>query len=293
MQQPGYRVSYTTAKKLFESNPERLIYDKRKEIKEGRKDTPAFREGRMIESCVFDGDGFYQKYECINGYKMPMPNTKNYDFIVKMGEGMTVEEAKVESGIRLKVVTLEKNIEQEWGPLIDFLKRAKGKKVITKEELDMCQTIRDRLHAHSDFKYAIDDATFQERIEWTDKETGVECKAFLDCRNIFGIHEFKTAKDASNSGFFREARQRHYDVQLASQMDGTGDPNILGTWIVVEKTPPYAIRFIPMSQNDFENGLTVWRRWLKDWKRLAEEKAWDQGYEFWGETESQINRYVV
>lgn len=290
IQKPGYKVSFSTLKNLMESNPEKLVYEKRQSLIEGKKDKPDWRLGRMIEDCVFDPDAFYQKYACVNGHKFPGEDTKDYQLIVKVSEGLTVSEAREATEHRYKVATLEKYVEQDWGELITFLRESRGKEVITKSELEMCEAIRDRLHNHKDFKYAISEAEFQKRVEWTDKETGVECKAFLDVYNIFGVHEFKTIDDASDSAFSRKVRRLYWDVQLASQMDSVDNT---GTWIVVEKTPPYSVRFIPMSEEDFQAGRTVWRRWLNHWKRLVIEKAWEQGYEFWGVSESRINRYIT
>lgn len=104
-----------------------------------------------------------------------------------------------------------------------------GRTVVTKEEVAMAQTARDRIHADPKIKRLLQNSDFQVWIrgEWHDPETGlvipVQCLADIvgtesgPCASIAG--DLKSTKNAAVGPWASWARKVGYDVQGAFNLD--------------------------------------------------------------------------
>lgn len=137
------------------------------------------------------------------------------------------------------------------------------------------QQIRDSVSQHAKARSLLSGNGLNEcSILWQDDETGVLCKARTDrmTREVGEtvIIDLKSAVDASPSGFSRAADRFQYPAQAAHYLSGLNhiapcERRFM--WIVVEKSPPYAVAVYEPDLGALEYGKRRIRSWLL---RLAE-----------------------
>lgn len=114
--------------------------------------------------------------------------------------------------------------------------------------LEVATAVRRNSHALR----LLDGAQMELSIDWTDKTTGVKCKARLDVFNerISTIVDLKTTIDASPSGFARKLYSYGYNRQAAWYLEALISHGIDARHFViiaVEKDPPYSIGLYRLS----------------------------------------------
>ena len=99
-------------------------------------------------------------------------------------------------------------------------------------------------------------------VQWTNKETGVLCKARIDrTRNQGKIVDLKTSKDASARAFIRSIMDYGYHRQGAFYMDGSLGKKF--SFIVVESQPPHGVQVYDLSEEFLELGRASYQGALK------------------------------
>ena len=104
---------------------------------------------------------------------------------------------------------------------------------------------------------------------WTDELTGEECKCRTDCiTNINGLDiivDLKTAECAETDTFMWHAVKYGYDLQAAMYSEGvrkcTGKECAF-VFIVIEKTPPYAVNILQADKAFITHGFDMFRELL-------------------------------
>jgi hypothetical protein len=114
--------------------------------------------------------------------------------------------------------------------------------------LEVATAVRRNPHALR----LLDGARMELSIDWTDKTTGVKCKARLDAFNerISTIVDLKTTIDASPAGFARKLYSYGYNRQAAWYLEAMVAHNVDARHFViiaVEKDPPYSIGLYRLS----------------------------------------------
>lgn len=116
---------------------------------------------------------------------------------------------------------------------------------------------------------------------WIDGETGEACKARIDgLRRWLGrslIVDVKTTKDASPSGFGREAIRYGYDAQMAHYRMGLANlaPMERGCAIVaLEKDPPHCAVVYVLPEEVIALGERKVRRWLARYAEARRTDTW-------------------
>lgn len=134
---------------------------------------------------------------------------------------------------------------QEW-------RDAEKRTVITEADYQHICNMAEALHAHG-----LPDVIFGGEPEvsliWQDK-TGVWVKARPDALPETGdLGDLKTTADASREACIREITKRGYDMQMALAIEGM--ERVLGrkppatVLIFVQKSPPYTVTAIPISED--------------------------------------------
>lgn len=105
-------------------------------------------------------------------------------------------------------------------------------------------------------------------ITWNDLETGIPCKCRLDGFNSeYGIIiDLKTSDDASPTAFARTCAKFGYHGQSAFYLDGlqaAGVPANQFIFIVVEKTPPFAIAVYVADDDMIQAGRLKYQEYLR------------------------------
>ena len=156
------------------------------------------------------------------------------------------------------------------------------KTIITKEQHIHILGMRTAIQSHPIASKLLENGVSEEEFNWIDKLTGVKCKCRTDFRTSNGyILDLKSAKDASNYGFQKQARQHRYHVQDAFYSDGVSDSGetVKGfIFIAVEKEPPYLVNVF--KYNDYERDLArdIYRQDLRVYNECKETDSWP-GYE--------------
>lgn len=109
-------------------------------------------------------------------------------------------------------------------------------------------------------------------LRWKDPETGLECKAradyYVPSRRM--VVDVKSADDASEEGFRRSVARWRYHVQDAlyrAAFGAIGAPIEHFVFVVVEKTPPYAVATYTLDSTSIQRGYAHATR---DMAKLAE-----------------------
>lgn len=131
---------------------------------------------------------------------------------------------------------------------------------------------------------------------WTDRATGEPCKCRTDCLNVKYsqpiIVDLKSANDASTDTFSRDAVKYGYDLQSAMYADGV-EANIHATplfvFIVVEKTPPYAVNILQADDLFIQRGRNLFSEFINEYHYCKQSGNW---YGYMGR-DNQINNLAL
>ncbi len=159
----------------------------------------------------------------------------------------------------------------------EFRAANEGREFVTAETLEDMIGVVAAIDANERAReYFAADAKKEASIVWEDADTGLLCKARLDCWDSAArrITDLKTTRDASR--FQKAIQDWRYHRQAAFYIDGIrsllpGD-DVQFCIVAVEKEKPYGCRAAPMS----EEAVSVGRREYKEaLAKIAEAKRTD------------------
>lgn len=260
----------TTLKTLSSKTMEHLEYER----SQPDKDTDATKKGQLLHSMILE------------------PHKVETEFLVRP-EGLSkpsdrIRYAKKPSAESKRKIAAWEDFEEELGNRID----------ITHEAYQHCDSMSDSVRNHpimgSWFDGSISGMSEQSIYYWYRSEDWDEkndYKTMLKVRpdwvlkghNV--IFDVKTARDASFSGFMKQAKQLNYHMSAAMYLDGCNRNRdfldavgviafIKFVWVVVENEPPYCSTFYEISQEDLEEGRHMYHKLVRkldrynrsDWK---------------------------
>lgn len=139
----------------------------------------------------------------------------------------------------------------------DFCAEHAGRDILTQAQYEQCVAMQAAVHAHPVAAGLVRGGQAEVSVEWTDSETGIECKGRIDYIREDCIVDLKTARDASPDGFGRAAWNLDYIAQLAWYRDGyaaaTGR-ELPVRFIVVENSEPHVVAVYDMPEHILEIG---------------------------------------
>ena len=152
----------------------------------------------------------------------------------------------------------------------DFEERSSGQMVIPPKDFatatEMCESLKNTPMAMK-----LLNGEKEKPFFWTDDMTGEECKCRVDCLSTVKVNDqrvvvdVKSAASADCDSFIRDALKFGYDFQAAWYTNGvticTGEPCIF-VYIVVEKTPPYAVNIFQADPILLRRGGDLYREAL-------------------------------
>ena len=285
--------------KMFEGDPLDLYYYREKRFKND-KEQLHFTEGKAIEEALLRPDSFGKKFKVLG--KMPDPDTGKYRFcfaymILKargMDSAYCLKVAKRWSGIRNKPETLRGYLEEggEFWKLIEMIYNSYAYTVISQETYDMAFDCAEISWKNEDFQeFMNDDVLINQKIEWTNQESGQECQGEYDIYNLSrGVMDIKGVADISIGKFLKPRWgtlfKFDYDAQVAAYLEGTHTIDALsdqfGGWIfAIQKTLPRKTLMIRLSEDHIRTGLEKFSRWCLHFKNIRENNLWHMGQEYW------------
>lgn len=134
-----------------------------------------------------------------------------------------------------------------------------GKVALTLQDARAIEGIRKSIQAHPLAARLLDDGVSEITALWTDPETGLRCRTrsdrYVERRGL--IVDLKTAQDASPSGFAKATFNYHYDWSHALYRAGFAELGRAAdhfVFLVVEKTPPYAVALYQLDEEGVRAG---------------------------------------
>lgn len=132
-----------------------------------------------------------------------------------------------------------------------FLVSSEGAHVVTQDQHDKAQAMRDAVMSHSFASVLLADGCPEVTALWD--SDGVEFKARFDFipNGLYVICDLKTAADASPEGFAKAAGRYGYHIQaalysMAAEANGLGRRPMV--FVVVENEPPHAVALYMLDQ---------------------------------------------
>ena len=161
-----------------------------------------------------------------------------------------------------------------------FLEESDGKDVITEEQFEQIDAMRNAAHA-TPFVSKLLSGEKELSFWGIDEETGLTIKCRPDCiTELNGNHvliDYKTAQDVENMKFCRDSIKFAYDLQLAMYRQilrqNTGHDYTV-VIIAQEKTPPYATNVFQLSENYLKSGEELYKEMLRVYKECSETGNW-------------------
>jgi hypothetical protein len=160
----------------------------------------------------------------------------------------------------------------------DFEALSEGKEVITLQ--DYSNALAMRLEARSN-KVVTDLLDYSDKEQvYTFEIMGVKCKMKADAINDLAdcIIDIKTCKDASPSGFGKDAYNLHYLLQAAFYLDGyylaTGIKLKRFVFVAMEKSAPYITAVYELTPEQIEIGRSQYLAALQTYKNCLSSNDW-------------------
>lgn len=170
-----------------------------------------------------------------------------------------------------KVDRRTKGGKQEWE---DFQRVNADKTVVKQEDFDAAVAMRNSVRSHpaAAALFKRPNQVIEGTAIWNDEESGIDCKARLDCyipakaRSAPTIVDLKTTIDASPEGFAKSVAKWGYHLQQAFYLDGLAqveNRHAKFIFIAVEKTPPYAVGVYIIDDEAEETGRKLYKSIIK------------------------------
>lgn len=207
-----------------------------------RRDTPAFRFGRLVHAVVLTPVGLDDEY-------VIAPNT---DKRTKAGR-------------------------EVWA---QFEAENVGKTIITEDEFDKAILMANAIKSSPLCMSLLDGTEREKPLFWTDEAFGVECKCRTDAIKPGVIIDFKTCEDASTDGFMRESLRYGYDLQAAMYLEAARLNNYGPCdwyFIAQEKSEPFAVNVILAGDAFVERGNMLFQSLLGKYVKCLDNGVW-HGY---------------
>lgn len=155
--------------------------------------------------------------------------------------------------------------------------------ILRLDEYNHCLTVAKAVRAYPEAGALLNGAETEKTIEWTDKETGLPCKARLDIFNDGGVYDLKGVKSTDGRQLASEIAKMMYFVQLAFYMGGAevalGVKDGPGGLICVEHAGPHDVVVVEPEENSLDMGRELVRKLLLRVAECRESGKWPGRYE--------------
>lgn len=235
------------AKKLEGLNQSKLALFKRSPHKfkvlagVEREDTDALKIGRAIHTAVFQPELFNGEFFCLP--EIDRRTTKG---------------------------------REEYAALVSA---NPDKTVLKKDEFNKALEIATEVRGNRHVMRLIEGAHAEMSVQWKDSDTGILCKARLDCYNeeLGTVVDLKTTIDASPAGFARKLYAYGYNRQAAWYLDSLRAHNEAAyhfVFIAVEKEPPYSLGLYRLSDEAIKLSRTENQALLRRYAECLRTDSW-------------------
>lgn len=161
-----------------------------------------------------------------------------------------------------------------------FLEEANGKTVLTTQEFETAEQIREAVFANRAARNVLSAEGQRERgVYWNDSATDELCKCKPDMWRDDGIVvDLKTTRDAAPEAFAKSAYNFRYHVQAAYYMDGieqvTGVRPHGFVFVAVETSAPYLVSVFAADEQMVMLGQVQYRKDLDLYAQCKAKDSW-------------------
>ena len=142
-----------------------------------------------------------------------------------------------------------------------------GAMLLPLDDAMTCLAIAQQVRKHPTARRLFADGRAEQSIYWTDRETGLLCRARPDWLTGRMMVDLKSTDDASLESFQRSAWNYRYWMQAAWYMDGweevTGERLDAFVFAAFEKSAPYACAFYFADEGMLDRGRQEYRKLLR------------------------------
>ena len=143
-----------------------------------------------------------------------------------------------------------------------------GVQSLKPDEMEHVKQTVNAVKSHKKAWAVLSQCRVEEPITWTDAETGLLCKARLDCIAPTFIADLKSTRQETLGGFERDSARLKYHGQCAWYLDGAIAANKLevGAWatvVTVQNDEPYDVTVRPVSTEALTEGRILYRLLLR------------------------------
>lgn len=163
---------------------------------------------------------------------------------------------------------------------LEWVKAQGVDEVLSFEDADHLDRMRDAVLAHEEASAILAKAECEVSMLWEDEATGrfLQGRDDVWIENVVLFGDVKTASSAHPQAFARDSMKYGYLMQAAMYWDGasalTGQVPYKPQFIVVEKTPPYAVAIYEIEIPDLELGRQQYRLALARLEDCEKEDTW-------------------
>lgn len=117
---------------------------------------------------------------------------------------------------------------------------------------------------------------------WNDKETGLLCSCEMDGIGDTLSVEIKTAQDASDDHFSRNAVYLEYPLQVGfvTEMKRVKHQFTPHYFIIIESSEPYCVNVLKADDSFVEYGQWQFRKLMMEFKHCVDNNLFHEGFEF-------------
>lgn len=163
------------------------------------------------------------------------------------------------------VKTVSKNTLYYKSKVKQFNEANTDKEIVTQEDLQVMQSCLASLHQSERAKQYLENGRYELTVIWIDPDTGLKCKARLDCfqQPNNRITDLKTTLELSEFG--KSIGKYQYDRQAAFYMDGANEAGLEVLefcFVAVENNAPFDCSSAPLEPNAIDEGRAKYQRCL-------------------------------
>jgi exodeoxyribonuclease VIII len=228
-----------------------------------RTSTQAFTLGSLAHTLILEPHLFHEEY-CLKPELEEMPPA----LLLKDVGREAFDQSKIDrEEVKNRNDALKKAFEQN----------IESKTVITKDELELAQNMKDSIYANKAARNLIENAKIEKSIYFRDEKTSLLLKTRPDVWNGSIVCDLKTTNDASLSAFQNSAFKDGYFLQAAMMFEGLKSINEAFdkfVFICVEKKPPFSTALYVIDNDALQYGLNLMRKTLDDFKECLDKNEW-------------------
>lgn len=165
----------------------------------------------------------------------------------------------------------------------NFMQENEDKGVITQADFEMIWDMRESVLKNK-YSAKLFDGVHEQSMYFTDELTGIQCKVRPDCYKIVGdkviITDLKSCKSAVAEDFIKDIVKYSYDLQAYMYRYGVaktlGVPieNVSFVFNCVEKKAPYLSAIYEVTQDIFDRGEMLFRKYIGMYKYCLDTNNW-------------------